>query len=123
MTPSEILSELRDIELPESELAGPAGWSSLPFLILALVLALLAFSWWRRSTLWRRQARAELGRARALPDPGRRWEALLGLLARVARHRRAPPPPVVFLPPDRIGAAEEETLARHIDGLLHRSAA
>ena len=118
MSPEEILADLRDIHLPapiESHL--PTTLAPEPFYVLAVVLALMALVWWRRRTIWRREAAAELHAALAEDRPERKWRRLLQLLGRIARHRHAPPPDCVFLPPDRIGEAEIDALAEHIRAL------
>jgi hypothetical protein len=118
MSPEEILAELRDIHLPapiESHL--PVTFTPEPFYVLVAVLAAMAFLWWRRRTVWRREAASELSAALAEDAPERRWRRLVNLLGKVARHRHAEPPPCAFLPPEKIGQAEIDALAAHIRAL------
>lgn len=118
MSPEEILAELRDIHLPapvESHL--PVTFAPEPFYVLAIVLAAMALLWWRRRTIWRREAASELAAALAEDAPERKWRRLVDLLGKVARHRHAEPPACVFLPPEQIGQAEIEALAAHIRAL------
>lgn len=119
MSPAEILAEMRDIHLPGNlHEALPARFAPEPFYLLAAVLAALGLVWWRRRTTWRREAAAELKAALAEPEPDRCWTRLTGLLRQVGRYRRARPPDCLFLPPERVGPAEIETLAGHIGRLI-----
>ncbi len=106
LTPAQILNDLRDIHVPEVT-AAPATTvlAPEPFVVLGLLLGTLAaLRWWRR-TRWRRDARRELDRIdSSVPEPSR-WDALLSLLARVARHRPVTEPPdEIWLPPGQVGA-------------------
>lgn len=70
MTPTDPLSQLRDIHLPDPVGAWPPGpgWWLLTALLIALVLAALVWLLRRyRANTWRRQAKA------ALNDAWRRW--------------------------------------------------
>lgn len=119
MSPEEILAEMRDIHLPGGlQSAVPARFAPEPFIVLAVVLAVLGLVWWRRRTQWRREAAEALRAAQSEPDIARRWSLLSGLVARVGRHRRAPPPDCLFLPPERIGPDETEMLAGHIRRMI-----
>ena len=124
MSPEEILRDLRDIHLPSSpEAALPARLAPEPFYILAAVLLALGLVWWRRRTTWRREAAAELDAALADTEQAQRWSRLTMLLRQVGRYRKSRPPDCLFLPPERIGAAEIGVLAGHIRRLIGRGAA
>ena len=123
MSPDEVLAEMRDIRLPGDLTTDlPARFAPEPFFVLAVLLALLVFYWWRRRTLWRREAALELQGALGEADASRRWMRLSALVAQIGRYRRAQPPDCLFLPPERIGAAEIELLAAHIRAQIRTGA-
>jgi len=117
MKPFEIVeAELRDIHLPSlPDVVGPGGFTFLPlaFLLVAvLVLAVLALYRQRR---WRHQAQAALAATLAAEPLAARWQGLLTLRARVARHTPLPEPPdCAYWPPVRVGEAEVAALTEHL---------
>ncbi len=115
MTPDEILTGLRDIHLP-ADLSGHAslGFALWPFLVLAMVLALLGLARLWVRTAWRRRARKALSETGKEADPNARWAALISLLRAYGPRLDAPPPPCVFHAPEKIGAPELRALESHL---------
>lgn len=112
LTPAQILNDLRDIHVPEVTAAPTTAMPAPePFVVLVLLLAALAaLRWWRR-TRWRRDARRELERITGPVPDASRWEALLSLLSRVARHRPVTEPPdQIWLPPGQVGEEDQVRL-------------
>ena len=117
MTPDEILQDLRDIHQPPGPVSGPGpDFAPEPFLILAILLAVLVLAHvWRQG----RAKRALRRRLMALSARGattESWHGLLALLSAAARQgpAREQVPEAAFRRPDAVSPADHAALRRHL---------
>ena len=84
----ERLLDLRDIHLPAQQYSELTQFALWPFALFALLCAWVAYSIWRRKTLWRRQLNAELAliEQQSQRDVPGAWQRLARLLRRLAIH-------------------------------------
>lgn len=91
MTPEEILTDLRDIHMPDSAADGAGAALVLwPLLLVLLAALILVFLFWRRRSVWRRELLADLDRLKHQTgklDQRERWARLALLLRRFAIHK------------------------------------
>lgn len=122
MTPAEILQDLRDIQLPDTQRTAEGFEFALgPFVALAVLLLIVISVQWLRRQRWRKEARKRLDAIAREPTPAQQWAGLLDLLRRVAPHTNAKlPPSSIFLPPGRITDDDVTTLREHIRDLVRR---
>ena len=117
MTVDEVIAQLRDIHLPpEADEGLGFTFSIWPLAVFATVcFAVFLVAAWRRSQ-WRREARAELRRLQADPNPLHRWPALLALASEISRLRAYchPLPEAAFRAPDAVTGEDVAALAAHV---------
>lgn len=117
MTPDEILRELRDIHQPPGPVSGSGSdFAPEPFLILAILLAVLVLAHaWRRGRA-KRALRRRLVALSARGATAESWQGLLALLSAAARRgpAREPVPEAAFRRPDTVSSADHAALRRHL---------
>lgn len=117
MNPDEIIARLRDIHQPLApEVASTFTLAVEPFVVFLLLLVVIAWLRHWRARGWRRQARARIAAALALPDASDRRRSLLGLAPRIARQARVSLrlPASAFAPP---AAADDDAEAELVESL------
>ncbi len=118
MTPDELLTGLRDIQLPDASLVShTTSLSPLPYLLLVIALIAILVVRYTRNRCWLRQARRRLNDIQA-DDPSKVGE-ILALAAQIAAYRCVTPlPDAAFLPPQAIGPQEVKQLYQHLQNVL-----
>ena len=122
MTPAEILQDLRDIQLPDTQRTAEGFEFALgPFAALAVLLLIFISVQWLRRQRWRKEARKRLDAIARETVLAQQWISLVHLLQRIAPHTDAKTPPSsIFLPPERITDDDVTTLREHIRELVRR---
>ncbi len=119
-TPQEILTELRDIHLPVvAEAEAPLTLDPRPFVVLAIVIAVVVLIRYLRATHWRRQARRRLQEIAAIQDPAQAQTALTSLLNAIPeRARLSTLPDSVFRIDAKAKPQDVAALRTHVEDVL-----
>ena len=123
MNNDEVLSQLRDIHLPEvADTGAGAGFAIWPFIVFGtIVCVILAIRIWNRNA-WRRQARNELAAILSVDDPETRWARLLRFASELPERagRRISLPRITFQRPEALDEGARSELVDFLNAELRR---
>ncbi len=109
MNEEELLSQLRDIHVPVAlSEAAPVAFAAWPFIVLAVVIAMvLAVRFWRHNQ-WRQGAKAEFAHILQVEDRAAQWPMLINFAASLSRRagRVITLPELAYRNPDTISEDE-----------------